>query len=126
MRSRSNSAFSLLEVLIATAILSTAVIFIFRSFVTALSAVKLSQNITLAGYLAEDKLWEIGQAYRLGAPLTGSGSDNQGYPAFNWSYEISDTDMQDLKELRLTLSWQQGRQPGEYSLGFLSYLSGEE
>lgn len=126
MKSRCNKAFSLIEALIATAILSTAVIFLFRSFATVLSAMRLSQNITLAGYLAEGKLWEIEEMYKYGENLPTPGTDTLQNTDFKWSYEISDADIQDLKKLNLTLSWRESLRLGEYSMNFLTYLEQRE
>ncbi|MFA4843036.1 MAG: prepilin-type N-terminal cleavage/methylation domain-containing protein, partial [Candidatus Omnitrophota bacterium] len=53
-----NKGLTLLEVLITVAILAGAIVFVFRGFLTALSATKFSQNVTLACLLAEDKIWK--------------------------------------------------------------------
>lgn len=118
MKSKSNRAFTLIEVLITVGILSSAVIFIFRSFLTALNSVKFSQNVTRACYLAEGKIWEMRQYY-VGGSLPQPGSiDN-----FKWDYKISDTTEADLKELKLDVSWKENKREGGYSLQFVTYLN---
>ena len=122
MLSRSDKAFSLVEVLITVAILSSAVVFIFRGFTASLQAAKLSQNITLACLLAEDRLWELELRQQSKLRLPDSSEpillQNQ---EFNWVYEIKDADYPNLKELVLTVSWQESRRKN-YALSFLTYL----
>lgn len=123
MKSISDDAFSLIELLIAAAILSTAAIFIFRSFSTALSAVRLSQNITLAGYLAEGKLWEIEQAYLSGKTLPSPQADRLENINFKWAYAILDTDIHGLKKINFWLLWQDNSGKAKaYRMDFSTYL----
>jgi len=112
---KKNRGFSLLEVLIALAILSTAIVFIFRSFTASLSAAVFAQNIGRACYIAEEKIWEIEKGFP-------NVTSQQG--VFKWNYNITDlteADIPDLKELHFSVSWPQKRQE-EYSLDFLTYL----
>ena len=122
MRFRFNRAFTLLEVLITVAILTTAITFIFRSFTASLAFAQFSQDITIACYLAEDKLWEIEQSPVSGPKSSGWGSQRIQNKNFNWLYEIRDTDNDDLKELKLTVSWKENVREKEYTMEFLTYL----
>jgi len=126
--SKSNKAFSLLEVLITVAILSTAVIFVFRSFTASLSSAKFSQNITLACYLAEAKLWEIEQNQRQSpSPLDpDNGTEKMQGRDFNWSYETIKLEGLNLIKLRFNISWQEKIREKEYSMEFLTYLIPKE
>lgn len=126
MKYKSNKAFTLLEVLITVAILSTAIVFVFRSFTTSLSSTKFSQNITLACYLAEGKLWEIEEKQKQKTePLIESNQDSvemQGR-TFNWQYEttLKEPDLNIIK-VNLVLSWQENTRKELYTMEFLSYL----
>lgn len=122
MVSKFSKAFTLLEVLITVAILSTAITFLFRSFTAVLSSAQFSQYISLACYLSEDKLWEIEQANTGGSGFPESGSAMQQNKNFNWRYEIQDTDHQDLKELNFIVSWKVKTREKEYLMEFLTYL----
>lgn len=123
MKLKSNKAFSLAEVLISVAVLSTAIVVILRSFTASLSSVRFSQNITLACFLTKNKLWEIGQKYKVdSSALKDAGSELIQDRNFNWEYEISDTEISGLKQLKFIVSWKEKAREKEYSLEFLSYL----
>lgn len=122
MEYKSNKAFTLLEVLITVAILSTAIVFVFRSFTASLSSVKFSQNITLACYLAKSKLWEIEQYYKNNLELPASGEETVQNKKFNWSYEITVSETSNLEQLKLTISWQENIREAPYTIEFLTYL----
>lgn len=122
----SRKAFSLLEVLITVAILSSAIIFLFRSFAASLSSMRFSQHITLACYLAENNLWEIETRSAAGANLPATSSKKLQNINFGWSYEISDTDIKDIKKLNLKTTWKENARKMDYSLDFLTYLAVKE
>lgn len=122
MKFRLSKSFTLLEVLIAVAVLSTVIIFIFRSFAASLASTRFAQDISLACYLAEEKLWEIEEAYAAGSKLAESGAQEIQNKNFNWRYEILDIGNPDLKELQLTVSWKENVREKEYLLEFLTYL----
>ena len=121
---QSLTGFTLLEVLITVAILSTAIIFIFRSYTASLSSSKFSQDITLACYLVEDKLWEIEQDYKNNPNPVTSGVETieKQNKDFDCGYEILDTVIVGLKELKLTVSWKENIRENKYTLEFLTYL----
>lgn len=115
MLSRCNKALTLIEVLVTVAILSTAIVFLFRSFATALYVAKFSQDITLGCYLAEDKL---GQIIHLKGNLPEAGPEIIQAKNFNWKYEILDTDNPDLKTLKVVVSWKENPKEKEYEMDF--------
>lgn len=121
-RSSNRPGFTLVEVLITVGILSTVVIFIFHSFTALLSAVRFSQEITLACYLAEGKLWQIEQAGLKGYAFPESGQELVQKKDYNWFYEISDTISQDLKKVKLTVSWKRKTSEKDYNLDFYTYF----
>lgn len=119
---KSNKSFSLVEVLITVGILSSAITFIFRSFTASLFAVNFSQNISLACYLSEDKIWEITQAYKSALDMPESGDEAIANKDFNWRYELLETDVPDIKELKFTVNWAKGNKKQNYRIEFLNYL----
>lgn len=121
---KSDKAFTLVEALIAAAILSTAVIFVFKSFTTVLSSVKFSQNLNLACFLAEEKMWEIenSQSYINSGMETGQGVKKIQEKDFKWRYALDKLDGSDLVEMDCVISWQENGREKEYSLDFLTYL----
>jgi prepilin-type N-terminal cleavage/methylation domain-containing protein len=117
---KSNRAFSLLEVLITAAILSSAVIFIFRAFAASLSAAKFSQNITLGCFLSEAKIWEISQQQKDSAMVLGRQQAREG--VFNWEAELSQLEELGLAQLDFKLSWKEKAREADYVMDFLTYL----
>jgi prepilin-type N-terminal cleavage/methylation domain-containing protein len=72
VNSRSNRAFSLIEVLLAAGIVSVCLVFIFQGLRAALTGARAGQNIYLAGELAKNKLWELKQQQLQSVlPITG-------------------------------------------------------
>lgn len=124
MASRYNKAFSLLEVIITVAILSVAIMYVFRSFAAAIAGTKFSQNVSLAVFLAEGQLWEIEQRYKDGLVLPAHPQVEKIQERdFNWDYAILDTDIPELKKLKFTVSWKEKAREKEYSIDFFSYLA---
>ncbi|MBI4706487.1 MAG: prepilin-type N-terminal cleavage/methylation domain-containing protein [Candidatus Omnitrophica bacterium] len=120
MRSRSSKAFSLIELLVTMAILAAGIVFIFRSFAASLAGVKLSQNITNACLLAENKVWEIGQHYKDGFSFPEQGAEESGVKKFDWNSKFSDTEIAGLKKLDLIVSWPEGTMA--YSMNFSTFV----
>jgi type II secretory pathway pseudopilin PulG len=103
------------EVIVAVAILSTAIVFVFRSFTTSIAANALSQNITRACLALEAALWEIEQKY---PQLESAGicPDKQ----FDCDYKITDI-AAGLKKIDFKIAWQEDRTK-KYSLDFATYF----
>ena len=124
MISRSNKAFTLLEVLIALAILSTAIVFIFRSFTSSLSSAKFSQDITLACFFTENKIWELEQEQKAQRELIESqqGSEKIKGKDFRWTSQTKKIGDSNLVYLEFIIYWQENLKEKEYSLEFDTYL----
>ncbi|MDD4900320.1 MAG: prepilin-type N-terminal cleavage/methylation domain-containing protein [Candidatus Omnitrophica bacterium] len=98
MESRSNKGFTLIEVLITIAIVSTAIIFIFRSFVTLLASQRLAQDMITATFLAEEKIFEISAIQKNSASVTRfqEGAATLQQSQFDWNCSLSDSADQGL------------------------------
>ena len=118
------TGFTLFEVLIALAILSTAIVFIFRSFTSSLSSIKFSQNITLACFFAENKIWELEQEQKVKTvPIESrQGKEKMQGKDFKWAYQAKRLESSNLVDLEFVVSWQENLREKEYSLEFDSYL----
>lgn len=126
-RLNKTEAFTLIEVLIASAILATAIVFIFRSFNVMTTAVKFSQNISLACFLIEDKLWEIEakEKDKLEIQETASGEELIQGQKFKWEYKLEDiesTGSVKLRQLDFKVLWPENARQ-EASLDLVTYLS---
>jgi len=121
-----HKAISLIEVLITVAILTGGIVFVFRGFMTSLSAASLSQNIMLASFLAEDKLWQIEEMQKQKIALEDSGLEtvNVQNKEFSVKYEISSTNVEGLNKLNISVSWPRDKRAFN-SFDFSTYLTPE-
>lgn len=96
-----------MEVVITAGILTTAIVSILRSFTTVLSSMKLSQDMTLACFLAEDKLFGIEQSLNKGVKnLEPNGKETIQGRDFTWNENIKPQEAA-LTELEFEVSWQE-------------------
>ena len=119
-----NKAFSLAEVLITVAILSSAIVLLLQSFTTSLSATRLSQHIELASLLAESQLLDVIQNYAGGNELPGGSTKQEKIEGLNFdlNFQLSDTDYTGLKKLTLVVSWPENMREKPYSVEVATYL----
>ncbi len=82
---RQEQGFTLLEVLVAVAILGTAIVVLLLQFSVALRAGSTTQNVTVAILHAKAKLEELKMAREL-SPATASGTLNDGY---EWETQVT-------------------------------------
>ena len=124
---KKRSAISLIEVLVTVAILSGGIVFIFRAFMTTLSAAKISQNIMLGCLLTEDRVWQLDQKREKGIAQDDYSEEKiiLQNREFNFKYEVSGTDSSKLKKLTSVVSWPKNRQSG-YDMEFFTYLKPDE
>ena len=121
---KSNKGFTLIEVLISTGLVAASIIFIFGAFTASLTSAQLSEDITLACYAAEEKIWEVIQTQK--TRLSSSGGEIiTPKKKFTWSYTISKTDDPALKKLDFAISWPRMRQ-GEQRMEFSTLLLANE
>ena len=121
MKLKSNKGFSLIEVLITTGILSTGIVFVFSSFTAVISAVKLSQNMTFACLLTENKMWEAQQVLASGSTPQPSSTESIQGKDFKWSFESLDTAFPKFRQLKFGISWKETLKEKDYTLEILSY-----
>ncbi len=117
--------FTLIEVLITVAVVSTAVVFILRSFTTLFAATKFSQDMTFACFLAEDKLGEIELRYKdpSVSPLEIEGTQDIGTRHFSWRYQAVDPGLTNLKRIDFECLWKENAKEKEHSLDLSAYLA---
>ena len=124
MKYKFNKAVSLIEVLVTVMILSTAIIFVFRSFAASLASSRLVSHITQACFVAENQLTEIEERQKLtDSPLSATqGREQLEGKAFNWNYETNKLGNSNLLELKLVISWQEKTKEKPYSIPLVTYL----
>ncbi|MDD2751646.1 MAG: type II secretion system minor pseudopilin GspI [Candidatus Omnitrophica bacterium] len=124
MESRSNKGFTLIEVLVTIAIVSTAITFIFRSFATLLSSQKMSQNMILACFLAEEKIFIISEEQKKSSSALGyrEGAEQLQGNQFDWNASLLDSADPGLVQLEFNV-FLPGKNDGEKTtLNFLTLV----
>lgn len=118
--SRSNKAFSLLELIISIAILSTGIVIILQALSFSARVTGLSCDIVNAVLLAEDKLqdFEFKEKHNLltKEPNAAAGEADK----FKWQYTLSPVSGLALSKLDLRFRWQRAKK--EENLDLSTYL----
>jgi len=106
---RNNKGFTLLEVVVSLAIAAMALPALLSAFSDGVRNYSVIENKTTAYYLLKLKM---GQVEMTGYPELGSDEGDFGEGSlFNWATEVSDTDIDGLREVLVTIYWQErGRQ----------------
>lgn len=120
---RRNKGFTLLEVVLAVAILSLGLVMVVRSYVSSLRAVKTSQNFLAADLLLEKKIWDWEEDVR-SAPQPGEVVPDGNFkaPFDNFTYRIwleEEAESPPLYKSTFKVSWQQRK--NEHSVSSISY-----
>ncbi len=115
-----NKAFSLIEVLISIAILSTSLIVVLKAFSFSAKATGISLDFTKAVFLAEDKIQEL--EFSLKNNLIGKDTaKNKGKEGkFEWKYVITSKPEFNLFTLDFEVAWKRFNEARSLSLN--SYL----
>jgi len=113
-----NEGFSLLELIIAVAILSIAITGILQAFSFSAQATGLSCDIINATFLAEDKIQELEFQEKQKSLKAESAKDS--LDRFNWEYSMLLDEELDLYKFNLKINWL--RQRRQQSLEVSTYL----
>jgi general secretion pathway protein I len=99
--------FTLLEVMIAISILAIAMVVILGLRNRAIDLNGYARGLTTASLLAESKMseWELKGFPDPGETTGDFGKDN---PDFNWRVTVTPTPFDDLRELKVTVTWKRG------------------
>ena len=111
MISDSKKAFTLLEVVVALAILSSAMIAIFSTLRMCAGASQHGRMLTQAVLLAESRLTEFSleenPAYKTQSGVAGS---------FGWQIEVVPTEIENLAAVKTSITWSEQKRPQQYEL----------
>jgi general secretion pathway protein I len=109
--SRTLSGFTLLEVMIALAVMSIVLVSVYRMHSQSLSMNTAARFYTLAPLLAQSKMAELETLSSDGFP-NDSGDFGEQYPGYSWQTSITDVSSEvlgevanDLKRIDLTVSY---------------------
>ncbi len=109
--------FTLLEVMIAMAILAISLVAVFQMQLQSISMATEARFTTTASLLAQSKMADVESA----ASLTGrteNGDFGSDYPQYDWNLKITDTRILGLKRVEVTVFNKALERGGSYSLIF--------
>ncbi len=100
-----DTGFTLLEVMVALALMGIALVAILRSLAMSVDVSNESKNISIATLLAKGKMAELES---LGFPDVGEASGDFGEesPGFRWERRVSETGVEDLRKVVVRVLWQ--------------------
>jgi len=103
---RSPSGFTLIEVLVALVVVTTALTIVAQGFLTGGRASVAAQHETVAVLLAESKMTEIDLGI-VSTQSSGSGTFEPEQPDYAWKTEVETTTVTGLTKLTLTVTWKE-------------------
>jgi general secretion pathway protein I len=118
--SRRPTGFTLLEVMIALAILSIVAIAFLRAQAGSIRLVDESSQISMATLLAKEKMAEL-ESVGFSQPQKNSGTESQDFPRFRWEQVVSLTEILNLRKAQVRVFWMEGTQ--ERSLELTAYFA---
>jgi general secretion pathway protein I len=115
MNIRKEKGFTLMEVMVAVAILAIALVSIFQLQSQSISMATDSRFMTTAALLAQSKMAEMeSRSYLSNQSEVGDfGTD---YPQYAWQMQISDTQLPQFKKIEITVTNKLVLRRGTYSL----------
>ncbi|MDZ4383917.1 MAG: type II secretion system minor pseudopilin GspI [Nitrospirota bacterium] len=111
--------FTLLEVMVALLIIATSFIVLLHSRNQSVIAADYARHMTIATLLATEKMGEMEQM-ELSATGEDSGNFGEDYPEFVWRTIISDTAYEQVREVRVEVSWGEGE--GRRNVELVNYI----
>ncbi len=107
MRARARAGFTLLEVLVAVAILGLVVLGVTGLVVQGVRGLRIADERHAAMELAEQKLTELTLTSDL-SPGAEEGDYGENWPDHRWQAEVAETDVPDLYRVTVTVLWDSG------------------
>jgi general secretion pathway protein I len=109
------SGFLLVEVLVAVAILATALVAVFQLQSQSVSMASDARFSTSAALLAQSKMAEA-ESGKSFSGMNQEGDFGDDYPQYSWRVEISDTKIAKFKKIEVTVSNKDMPRGGTYKL----------
>jgi general secretion pathway protein I len=115
MAERKEKGFTLIEVMVAMAILAIALVSIFQLQSQSISMATDSRFMTTAALLAQSKMVEVESRSSLSNQIEG-GDFGTDYPQYTWHLEISDTNLLQFKKIEIKVTNKLFLRRGTYKL----------
>ncbi len=117
---RASTGFTLLEVMIALAILSLVAVAFLRAQGSSVHLVDESVQISLATLLAKEKMAEL-ESNGFPEPGKTSGDGGEDFSSYHWEQVVSPTDIVNLRKAVVRILWMEGTR--ERSLELTTYFA---
>lgn len=117
---RRPTGFTLLEVMIALAILSIVAVAFLRAQAGSLRLVDEASQISLATLLAKEKMAEL-ESIGFSEPKKNTGTGGKEFPSLRWEQVVSLTEVLNLRKAQVRVLWMEGQQ--ERSLELTAYFA---
>jgi general secretion pathway protein I len=114
--------FTLLEVMVALAVLSVALVVLFSQQATSLSRGNEARIITKATLLAQEQMAGLLAEGRLRAGAE-EGEIKESIPPFKWQQLVEEGDIEGMKRLTVVILWKEGEK--ERDVRFVTYVASE-
>lgn len=112
--------FLLIEVLVTISILAFGLVYISRSLTSCLNVMAQIASYSAALNLAEEKFFDVQMQKPPLKDESNNFSDNPGFRYLVKITNLQDSDLKDLKNADIQVSWKEGRRAGSFELS--SYL----
>ena len=114
------TGFTLLEVMIALAILAIVAVAFLRAQASSVRLIDEASRISMAALLAKEKMAEL-ESIGFSEPQKNSGTGGQDFPLFRWEQVVSLTELLNLRKAQVRVFWMEGTQ--ERSLELTAYFA---
>ena len=120
-----NEGFTLVEVIVAVAVLTTALVLVTRSFASVMASTRLCQDIARACFLADEKMWQMQRLQaEANIPLNNQESTEG---KFTVSFEskslgANNNTYDTLVLMHERIAWKVREKEAAYPLDFYTYL----
>lgn len=119
---RKTGGFTLLEVMIAMAILAIALVVVFQSQSQSISMASESRFITTASLLAQSKMAEM-EAVAPGNLGSESGDFGDDYPGYSWRATVDSTQMDTIKKIDVAVTNERMSSNNTYTIILYRFVS---
>ncbi len=114
---KKEQGFTLLEVLAAMAVLAVGMLILLQTDALNASRTLHSSRLSGAVWLAQEKMDEL---FSRGVPDFPEDEQSDDPGVYRWRTSVNETEYEGVKEVRLTVIWQEGRREESYSV--VAYL----
>jgi general secretion pathway protein I len=104
---RAQTGFTLLEVMIAMAILALVAVAFLRAQASSIRMVDESVQISMATLLAKERMAEL-ESRGFPEPGNNSGTGGDAFPSFRWEHVISTTEIPNIRKAVVRVLWMEG------------------